>query len=338
MLCKGQIELVRVQKAYGSTVVVDDLSLLVEPAQFLTLLGASGSGKTTTLMMIAGFESPTKGAVLVNGTNVTAVPPNQRNLGVVFQHYALFPHMTIRDNLAFPLHIRSMPASKIKQRVAWALDLVSLENFGRRYPSQLSGGQQQRVALARALIYDPPVLLMDEPLGALDKKLREQLQLEIKRIQKDLDITIIYVTHDQDEALTMSDRIAIMRKGRIAQVGSPEDLYENPVDDFVADFLGEMNFVPGTIVGDASPARGGRFAIRPERILISDAPRVEPGVQWVSGVVQDAIYYGAARRYLIRIGDVTISAKQQAVSAVRFYEAGSPIHVGWATEDLKAFA
>lgn len=332
---KGEIDLVRIQKSYGATIAVDDMSLKIEAAQFLTLLGASGSGKTTTLMMIAGFEMPTRGDVFVDGKKITAVPPDKRNLGVVFQHYALFPHMTIHENLAFPLHVRSMPSAEISRRVSWILELVSLSGYGGRYPSQLSGGQQQRVALARALIYDPPVLLMDEPLGALDKKLREQLQLEIKRIQRELGITVVYVTHDQDEALTMSDSIAIMQHGKIAQRGSPQDLYENPVSEFVANFLGEMNFIPLNLVPQVAPGREGRAAIRPERVAVLEKPDTNLGFTWLPGVIQESIYYGDARRYSVRVADVTVTAKQQAVSAAPIYEPGRQVHVGWAKDDIK---
>ena len=288
-----ELELVAVSKTFGAVLAVDDVSLTVASGEFLTLLGPSGSGKTTTLMMIAGFESVTAGEILLGGRRLTRVPPYRRNLGMVFQHYALFPHMTVHDNLAFPLRTRGITRAETDRRVEEALDRVRLPGYGARFPAQLSGGQQQRVALARALVYGPPVLLMDEPLGALDKKLREQMQLEIKHIQRELRLTVIYVTHDQEEALTMSDRIAVMSQGRIVQLGPPEDLYERPADRFVADFIGESNFLEVTVrsvqggiataltddgldvalaVGDAG-ADGTRLtlALRPERVRLAPA-------------------------------------------------------------------
>jgi putative spermidine/putrescine transport system ATP-binding protein len=339
----GLIELVSVEKAYGRTLAVAGVSLRVAPSEFVTLLGASGSGKTTTLMMVAGFETPTRGDIFIDGRCVTNVPPARRNLGFVFQHYALFPHMSIFDNLAFPLRVRSLDAATVKQRVGRALELVSLPGYEQRLPSQLSGGQQQRVALARALIYDPPVLLMDEPLGALDKKLREQLQVEIKRIQRELGITVIYVTHDQEEALTMSDRIAVMRNGCIAQIGAPEELYESPVDEFVANFIGEMNFVPPELGFGAAPsgrAPGGKAmiaALRPERVLIaSRAQRDAAGDRrWMEGTVEERVYCGEARRFRVRVGDTILVAKRQAGADPAAFAPGDTVHVGWLPSDVK---
>src|SRR5512132_1690651 len=226
---------------------LDTLTLEVEQGEFVTLLGPSGSGKTTTLMMIAGFEEPTAGEILVSGEPVVHRPAYRRNIGVVFQSYALFPHMTVAANVAYPLRMRNVGRDEIRRRVAAALDLVQLVALGGRYPGQLSGGQQQRVALARALVFEPPLLLMDEPLGALDKKLREDLQLEIKRIQREVGVSVIYVTHDQSEALTMSDRIAIMRGGRLEQYAAAEELYERPATRFVAEFVGEATLLPARV-------------------------------------------------------------------------------------------
>src|SRR5262249_4250347 len=284
------LELVEVSKTFGPVTAVDGVSLTVPPGEFLTLLGPSGSGKTTTLMMIAGFESATSGEILLGGRPLTRVPPYRRNLGMVFQHYALFPHMTVRDNVAFPLRTRGATRAETDRRVEETLERVHLPGYGARFPAQLSGGQQQRVALARALVYGPPVLLMDEPLGALDKKLREQMQLEIKHIQRELQLTVIYVTHDQEEALAMSDRIVVMRHGRVVQLGPPRDLYERPIDRFVADFIGQSNFLEVTVrsvqdgiatavtddgldvslVGEAG-AEGTRvtLALRPERVRLA---------------------------------------------------------------------
>ena len=236
-------------KIFGNVVAVDEISLEVRRGEFITLLGPSGSGKTTILMMIAGFQIPTSGKIFIEDEMVIYQPPFKRNIGMVFQSYALFPHMTVFDNIAFPLRMRKFKEKEISKSVARVLNLVELSDYGARYPKQLSGGQQQRVALARAYVYNPPVLLMDEPLGALDKKLREQMQLEIKHFHESLGITVIYVTHDQGEALTMSDRIAVMNKGRIEQMGSPTDLYERPSNKFVADFIGETNLISAKAVG-----------------------------------------------------------------------------------------
>lgn len=246
-----------VQKSYDQkTLVVKDFNLKIAQGEFLTLLGPSGSGKTTVLMMMAGFESVTSGDILLNGKPITRTAPNKRNIGMVFQNYALFPHMSIEENLAYPLKVRKMSKVEIAERVVRYLKLIEMENFGSRTPAQLSGGQRQRVALARALIFDPSLVLMDEPLGALDKKLREQMQLEISRLHKKLGFTVIYVTHDQSEALTMSDRIAVFDDGVVQQCAVPDKLYENPANAFVADFIGENNFFPGTVTSaDAESVR-----------------------------------------------------------------------------------
>jgi putative spermidine/putrescine transport system ATP-binding protein len=241
-----------VRKSYdGESLVVNDLDLDVRRGEFLTMLGPSGSGKTTSLMMLAGFEAPTAGQILLEGRSLNEVPPYKRNIGVVFQNYALFPHMTVADNVAFPLRRRGLPRVEIEDRVRRMLDLVQLASFGQRRPQQLSGGQQQRVAVARALAFDPKLVLMDEPLGALDKQLRERMQLEIKRLHERLGVTIVYVTHDQSEALTMSDRIAVFDNGRVQQLADPIRLYEEPANAFVAGFIGESNRLEGKIVSIA---------------------------------------------------------------------------------------
>lgn len=240
----------KVQKSYDQkTLVVKDFNLDVAQGEFLTLLGPSGSGKTTVLMMVAGFETVTSGDILLNGTPITRTPPSKRNIGMVFQNYALFPHMSIAENLAYPLKVRKWFKTDINERVDQYLRLIEMKDYGSRTPAQLSGGQRQRVALARALIFDPSLVLMDEPLGALDKKLREQMQLEITRLHKKLGFTVIYVTHDQSEALTMSDRIAVFNNGVVQQCAVPDTLYEDPANAFVADFIGENNFLPGEIIG-----------------------------------------------------------------------------------------
>jgi putative spermidine/putrescine transport system ATP-binding protein len=287
-----------VQKSYDQkTFVIKNFNLKVAQGEFLTLLGPSGSGKTTVLMMMAGFESVTSGDILLNGKPITKTAPNKRNIGMVFQNYALFPHMSIEENLAYPLKVRKMSKVEIAERVDQYLKLIEMEDFGTRTPAQLSGGQRQRVALARALIFDPSLILMDEPLGALDKKLREQMQLEISRLHKKLGFTVIYVTHDQSEALTMSDRIAVFNNGMVQQCAVPELLYENPVNVFVADFIGENNFLSGTVIssdtdfvrvristGEEIEARKGEcdskgspcvVSVRPENLFILPADNAQ---------------------------------------------------------------
>ena len=310
------LELHRLTKRFGDFAAVDDLSLDIAAGEFLTLLGASGSGKTTTLRMIAGFEPPTSGEILMGGSPIAALPPFKRDINTVFQHYALFPHMSVRDNIAYGLRVRRVPAAEREERVTKALAMVKLDQLGARSPRQLSGGQQQRVALARALVNRPRVLLLDEPLGALDLKLRKEMQLELKHLQTDLGITFVYVTHDQEEALTMSDRIVLMRQGRIEQVGSPRDLYDRPASRYVADFIGETNLLHGTVVesgggtatlradgmtlrglSDAALAPGSEawLTVRPEAI---DIPEGAPpaGHNAVTGTLADTVYAGSALR------------------------------------------
>uniref|UniRef100_UPI0026393C49 ABC transporter ATP-binding protein n=1 Tax=uncultured Amaricoccus sp. TaxID=339341 RepID=UPI0026393C49 len=240
----------QVAKAYGNFRVIEDLSLTIEAGEFISLLGPSGSGKTTLLMMLAGFEDVTSGAILLDGRRIDALPPYRRDMGVVFQSYALFPHMTVAGNVAFPLEMRGAARGEIAERVRRALDMVQLGALAERHPHQLSGGQQQRVALARALVFEPALVLMDEPLGALDKQLREQMQLDIRALHRRLGLTIVFVTHDQSEALTMSDRIAVFDRGRIEQVGTPREIYDRPATRFVAEFIGETNLLAGTVRSD----------------------------------------------------------------------------------------
>ena len=267
------VDIKGVNKIYGTNHVVKDLNLLVEEGEFLTLLGSSGCGKTTTLRMIAGFEEPTTGSITVEGEPIEDKEPYERNVNTVFQSYALFPHMTIYDNVAYGLKMKKVPKKEIKERVLKMLEMVQLSGFEKRYPSQLSGGQKQRVAIARALINRPKVLLLDEPLGALDLKLRKQMQLELKRLQKKLNITFIYVTHDQEEALTMSDRIAIMHDGVMDQIGSPTEIYERPATKFVATFIGETNVFDGTI----RSIEGGKAVIGIENGEVTSTGFVEEG-------------------------------------------------------------
>lgn len=257
------------RQTYGNVVAVDDVSLEIPEGEFLTFLGPSGSGKSTTLYALAGFNEPTAGDILLNGASILATPSHKRNIGMVFQRYTLFPHLNVRENVAFPLRVRGRPAAEIMAKVDRMLALVRLEGFGDRMPGHLSGGQQQRVALARALAYDPPVLLMDEPLSALDKKLREEIQVEIRRIHRETGVTILYVTHDQEEALRLSDRIAVFNQGRIEQVGSGRDLYHDPATRFVAGFIGDSNFLD---VAEARAERGLGRAVFPDGSVVADLP------------------------------------------------------------------
>ena len=307
----------RLGKAYGSQTAVGAVTLDVPAGEFLSILGPSGSGKTTLLTMIAGFESPSAGRIIIDGRDVTAVSPDRRNIGMVFQRYALFPHLTVAENIAFPLKMRGIRKDPRAERVGRALDLVQLPDY--------AGGQQQRVAVARAIVFEPPVLLMDEPLGALDKKLRESMQIEIKQLQRRLGATVIYVTHDQEEALTMSDRIAVMAKGQLAQLGTPADLYRNPQSAFVADFIGKMNFLTGEFLGETAgrrtirlgddvvidtpgaahgfegSARIGdrvRLALRPERLGL--AARGAGGQNALPGRIETSVFAGSFDLHLVR--------------------------------------
>jgi spermidine/putrescine ABC transporter ATP-binding subunit len=354
----ARLDLLGLTKHYGAVVAVDAVDLVVEPGEFITLLGPSGSGKTTIMLMIAGFVEPTAGQILVGGTNIAGVPPERRNVGMVFQNYALFPHMTVFDNIAFPLKMRRWPKEHVAAAVRDALGIVRLGEFGERYPRQLSGGQQQRVALARALVYRPPVLLMDEPLGALDKKLREELQLEIKHIQSQLGLTVIYVTHDQSEALTMSDRIAVMNHGHVLQIGRPEELYQRPATRFVADFLGDSNFLSGTIVDkqdthDVVEAlsslrflvthrdgarRGDRVecALRPERVVLSANGETDNAF---TGMVVERIYIGELTKLRVALpsGEVLTLSQQNRMGAGEV-EPGQAVTVGWRCADAVVVA
>jgi spermidine/putrescine ABC transporter ATP-binding subunit len=334
------------------------VSLDITPGEFITLLGPSGSGKTTTLMMIAGFHMPSSGEIFIGERPVTYLPPHQRNIGVVFQNFALFPHMTVSENIGFPLRMRHLREAEIRDKVAAALDLVGLPGYGTRYPKQLSGGQQQRVALARAIVFNPPVLLMDEALGSLDRKLRERMQLEIKSLHQTLGITIIHVTHDQAEALTMSDRVAVMNGGMIEQVGTPQDLYEHPANRFVADFVGESNFMTASVRGNTEsmhlltiagqldclvprmdhvrPGDNVHLVVRPERILLGQEVGSTPNRY--EGQVQDIIYTGDVIKYRIALsGQVVIMATLQNRGPVTAFKRGEVIQVGWSPEDVRVF-
>jgi putative spermidine/putrescine transport system ATP-binding protein len=295
------VRMVNVSRHFGSVRAVDDLTLDIYDGEFFSLLGPSGSGKTTCLRLIAGFEQPTAGSIQLFGSEVAGVPPYDRDVNTVFQDYALFPHMTVGDNIAYGLMIRKMPKPERQARVSEMLDMVRLQGFENRKPSQLSGGQRQRVALARALVLNPRVLLLDEPLGALDLKLRQQMQVELKVIQQKVGITFIFVTHDQEEALTMSDRIAVFNHGKIEQVGSPAEVYERPTTSFVAGFVGTSNVISGA-VAQALTGSPETFSVRPEKIRISPAGTPIPADSiGASGVVRDVVYLGLFTRYLIEV-------------------------------------
>jgi putative spermidine/putrescine transport system ATP-binding protein len=324
-----------VSKSFGPLTVIKDLDLAIDKGEFVSLLGPSGSGKTTILMMLAGFENPTSGAVIVGGQHVEKLPPHKRNMGVVFQSYALFPHMTVAENVAFPLNMRGVAKPDSAARVQRALDMVQLGAYKERKPSQLSGGQQQRVALARALVFEPAVVLMDEPLGALDKQLREQMQLDIRDLHKRLGLTIVFVTHDQSEALTMSDRIAVFNHGKIEQIGKPSDIYDHPKTRFVAEFIGETNLVEGTItkvgkdrttitlkqggklVVDTRPGleagAAATISIRPERIHFDRTAERENDFP---GTVLDRVYHGDHIRVVLETRDQRFIVKTDRRMAV----------------------
>jgi len=349
------VQFIDVEKIYpGNVHAVRRLNLTIARGEFLTFLGPSGSGKTTTLNMLAGFERPTHGTITLEGRSVDRLPPYERNIGMVFQNYALFPHMTVAENVAFPLSVRKHPKSEIGARVKRALETVRLDHLAQRKPSQLSGGQQQRVALARALVFEPSLVLMDEPLGALDKKLREHMQLELKQLHAMLDVTIVYVTHDQSEALTMSDRVAVFDGGSIVQIGAPDALYNEPLSPFVANFVGENNALPGTIEavsssecvvrlegGDRVPATtvgalrvGDRatIAVRPERIHLGNGVAAAAALD---ATVEGQIYLGDHQRLLARLrGGELLTVK---IGPGINHSSGDPVSLVWSPTDCRAF-
>jgi spermidine/putrescine ABC transporter ATP-binding subunit len=351
----------RVTKHYDSVVAVNAVTLDVQPGEFLALLGPSGCGKTTLLRLIAGFLSPDAGTIAIGGRRVDGVPPYDRNLGMVFQSYGLFPHMTVADNIGFGLKMRGVPKRETAQRVARALDLVRLPGYGGRYPKQLSGGQQQRIALARAIVYEPDVLLLDEPLGALDKKLREQMQIELKALQRTLGVTTIFVTHDQEEALTMSDRIAVMNLGRIEQLGTPSDVYERPASTFVSDFIGLSNLLHCRVMRNGTaplletehglrvapppgvelPAGASvTIAIRPEKLVLEPGAVAGEDGRAANGVVSEAVYVGSATHYYVALtsGDRLVVSSQNASRAAdadgAAFARGSRVKVAWEPRDV----
>ena len=353
------VEFDRVQKSYdGETLVVKDLNLSMPKGEFLTMLGPSGSGKTTCLMMLAGFETVTHGDIRLDGKPINDIPPHKRGIGMVFQNYALFPHMTVAENLAFPLQVRKMDKATQEQKVERALGMVQMNSFAGRRPAQLSGGQQQRIALARALVFEPELVLMDEPLGALDKQLRETLQFEITNLAHELGITVVYVTHDQTEALTMSDRVAVFDDGRIQQLASPDELYEQPQNSFVAQFIGENNTLEGTVaemngdrctvkldngeVIDAVPVnvaqKGERtkVSIRPERVEV-DTAKLGPNAHTLKAQVKEFIYMGDIFRTRLSVaGNDDFIIKTRNSPDQRRLEPGTTIDIGWLPRDCRA--
>jgi spermidine/putrescine ABC transporter ATP-binding subunit len=356
------VEIDQVTKRYDRVVAVDEVTLQVRPGEFLSLLGPSGCGKTSLLRLIAGFLSPDAGSIAIGGRRMDGVPPYDRNLGMVFQSYGLFPHMTVAENIGFGLKMRGLPRRAAGQRITQALELVRLPGFEERYPKQLSGGQQQRVALARAIVYEPDVLLLDEPLGALDKKLREQMQIELKALQRTLGVTTIFVTHDQEEALTLSDRIAVMDRGQIEQLGTPADVYERPASTFVSDFIGLSNLLACRVVANGTapileteqglrlapppgaplPAVGSTVtvAIRPEKLeMVANGGDQAAGFGF-AGVVTDTVYVGASTHYHVALpgGDRLVVARQNRSrdegSAVAQIDRGAQVWVAWEPRDV----
>ncbi|WP_424940493.1 ABC transporter ATP-binding protein [Aliiroseovarius sp. S253] len=349
----------RVQKSYdGETLVVKDLNLSIAKGEFLTMLGPSGSGKTTCLMMLAGFETATHGDIRLGGQPINNIPPHKRGIGMVFQNYALFPHMTIAENLAFPLEVRKMGKSEREEKIKRALDMVEMGAFGGRRPSQLSGGQQQRVALARALVFEPELVLMDEPLGALDKQLREKMQFEITHLAHSLGITTVYVTHDQTEALTMSDNVAVFDDGRIQQLAPPDLLYEKPENSFVAQFIGENNTLEGVVTEisgdtcvvrlddgeelDATPINVSKVgertqvSIRPERVEYNKE-RLQEGAHTLKAEVLEFIYMGDIFRTRLRVaGNDEFIIKTRNAPDVERLTPGQQIEIGWLPQDCRA--
>lgn len=352
------IRLLNVVKSFGVQVAVDNISADVKKGEFLTLLGPSGCGKTTTLRMIAGFEEPTSGQIILDGDDVSNKNPYERDVNTVFQNYALFPHMNIFNNIAFGLKIRKAPKEKVKEKVMEALDLVQLNGFEKRYPKQLSGGQKQRIAIARAIVNSPKVLLLDEPLGALDLKLRKQMQFELKHLQRKLGITFIYVTHDQEEALTMSDRIAVMSKGKIEQIGTPDEIYERPKTKFVADFIGETNIFEGkikenngveaealvedsqiikvmdekTVLSKFKKDNTVYVAVRPERMKLSYDKNQSDNI--IKGKIKERIFVGSVNRTIVVLNSGReIIVNEPAADTLRLENGKENVFVYWKSKD-----
>ena len=339
------VELRGLGKRYGAVLALDDVSLGIRPGEFFTLLGPSGCGKTTTLRAIAGFVAPDTGDVLIDGTSVIEVPPHRRRVGMVFQHYALFPHRTVAQNVAFGLRMQHVEKAEIARRVIEALALVQLQGYGAREPRQLAGGAPQRGARARALVTRPAVLLLDEPLGALDKKLRDHMKIELKRLQREVSVTTIYVTHDQEEALTMSDRIAVMHRGRLEQVATPRALYETPATAFVASFIGNINLLHGRAAADGTVECDGvklgatgsapdgamvGVALRPERVKLAPLDQLDT---MLAMTIEHVVYQGETVRYLLR-SESGLQLQAVELGEVRF-SVGARVRAGWATDDAR---
>lgn len=343
------LEMKDVQKRYGSLHVLRDFNLHVESGEFVTFLGPSGSGKTTALKMIAGFEAPSSGDIFLGKRSIVELPPYERGIGMVFQNYALFPHMTVAENVAFPLTVRNVGRAETKRKIDRALQLVKMDQYCSRYPNQLSGGQQQRIALARAIVFNPSILLMDEPLGALDRNLREHMKIEIMRIQKELNITVVFVTHDQDEALTMSDRVAVINEGTLVQVADSKSLYNRPQNRFVASFVGESNLLSCRVdaiqdgvgmvtIADQAPGMGrlsgqsrgdaGWLFVRPEHVDIKAFGSVADSRNVLDGLVEEARFLGEMTRYAVRCGKLSVTIKQQNRGQTHF-ATGVPVTVSW---------
>ncbi|SEL89201.1 putative spermidine/putrescine transport system ATP-binding protein [Bosea lupini] len=350
----AMIEISGLRKDYGSVVALHDTELSVPTGEFLTLLGPSGSGKTTLLNLIAGMASPTRGRIVINGRDVTEVPAEKRGLGMVFQNYALMPHMTVSENIAFPLEIRKVPRAEIRRRVAEVLDLVRLPHVGDRKPKELSGGQQQRISIARCIVYKPDLILMDEPLGALDKKLREQMQLEIRRIHKELGITMLYVTHDQEEALNMSDRIMLMNARRVEQIGTPDQLYFAPRTQFAADFIGASTLLDATVAETGEPAllrlsasescrvrlhsaapvgTVGKLLLRPEALRLVQNGQVTAGHNVLHGHLDNTLVTGATSKHFVTLDNgATLAIQELTDPSTTRLEPGLRVQVSWPPE------
>ncbi|WP_024521081.1 ABC transporter ATP-binding protein [Bradyrhizobium sp. Tv2a-2] len=350
------VRLEKVNKSYGNVVALHQVDLSVEEGEFVTLLGPSGCGKTTMLNLIAGMIAPSSGRIHIAGKDATDIPANKRGLGMVFQNYALMPHMTIFENIAFPLRVRRMRSAEIKKKVSEVLDLVKLPHIANRKPQELSGGQQQRVSIARCIVYNPSIILMDEPMGALDKKLREQMQLELKRIHTELKITMLYVTHDQEEALTMSDRIILLNDGEVEQMGSPEELYFQPCSSFAANFLGDSNLMEATVKemgktlkvalcsGDeiwtrpaafAAPGQKVKAMVRPENVNILRPEQQANGFDnRIKGTAIDSIILGGVIKHYVRLeGNATVVAQELTRTGRRALTPGEPVELAWRQDD-----
>ncbi|MER9625515.1 ABC transporter ATP-binding protein [Mesorhizobium sp. M0222] len=352
----ADIELQNLSKFYGNLSAVENVNLSFNAGEFVTFLGPSGSGKSTTLMMIAGFTVPSSGEIKVNGSSIIQQPVHKRNIGMVFQNYALFPHLSVAQNVSFPLEMRGRGRSEIAERVKRGLASVRLDQLGDRRPAQLSGGQQQRVALARALVFEPPVLLLDEPLGALDAKLREEMKFELKQLHQNVGATIIFVTHDQEEALTLSDRVAVFNRGKVVQYGTPEALYNSPESRFVAEFIGESNLLQGTVLetnadgcrlrladgieltaplrsGWSEPKKSATYMLRLEPVVLGAAAASKEVC--IEARLEEFLFVGNAIKYLLRIGaDIFIKARAHATGKSQDFRTGDTLKVGWNREDM----